>query len=151
MVLGRDEDASDCDERQHVALRLSAEVRNSSDVVNNVGSLQIRVQCVDGVVESFWLMVKLAAERAHPVDVKLSVAHVKGVGVVEFAEVLPFDKPVQDAVHGDFGLELLAGAPQTLHHCILLFLQIRSVSHLLSELGGGQILEAPAGSAVAEA
>ena len=151
VVLGRDEDASYSNQRQHIALCLSTEVWNGSDVVNNVRSLQIGVQCVDGVVEGFRLMVELAAQRAHPVDVKLSVAHVKGLWVVELAEVLAFDESVEDAVHWDFSLEVLVRTSQALDNCVLLLLQICSIAHLLSKLGGGQVLEAAADCAVTKA
>ena len=52
-------------------------------MVNNVRSLQIGVQSVHCVMESFWLVVKFTTESAHPVDIKLSVAHVKGMRVVK--------------------------------------------------------------------
>ena len=119
--------------------------------MNNVRSLQIGVQCVDGVVEGFRLMVELAAQRAHPVDVKLSVAHVKGLRVVELAEVLAFDESVEDAVHWDLSLEVLVRTSKALDNRVLLLLQICSIAHLLSKLGGGQILEAAADCTVTEA
>ena len=63
-------------------------------MVNNVRSLQIGVQSVHCVMESFWLVVKFTTESAHPVDIKFPVAHVKGMRVVEFAKVLPFNESV---------------------------------------------------------
>ena len=60
VIFSGDEDAGDCNQSEYVALGLSTKVWNSSDVVNDVRSLQVGVQCVDGMMESLWLMVKFA-------------------------------------------------------------------------------------------
>ena len=119
-------------------------------MVNDVGPLQIGVQRVYSMMEGFWLMVELAAQSAHPVDVELSVAHVKGLWVVKLAEVLTFNKSVEDAIHWYFCLEALVRAPKALNNRVLLFLKIGTVSLPLGKLGGGQVLEGTTYCAVTE-
>ena len=55
------------------------------------------------------MVLQLATEIAHPVDVELSCAHIEGSGVEPLAKGLSLSETVEDAVHRHLRLEFLIG------------------------------------------
>ena len=74
VVLGRDKDACGRDQGHNVAFGLPAEVRNSLEVLADIRDLHVRVKSRHTVVESLVLVLELAAQVAHPVDVEFACA-----------------------------------------------------------------------------
>jgi hypothetical protein len=87
------------------------EVRNRLYVLYDVCPLQVSIERVYSVMESFWLVIKLTTKIAHPLDVVFSCPYVECVGVVQLAKALTFDKSVQNTVHRNFSLEFLTWTP----------------------------------------
>ena len=83
------------------------EVRNRLYVLYDVSPLQVSIERVYSVMESFWLVIKLTTQIAHPLDVVFSCPDVECMRVVQLAKTLTFDKSVQNPVHRNFSFELL--------------------------------------------
>ena len=100
-------------------------------------------------MERFLVMLQLATEVAHPVDVGLSVAHIEGSWVVPLAKFLILSETVKNAVHGHLSLEFLVGCSDTLHYVlsVLLLLSVAIPGRLLN---GSLILESATGRAIAQ-
>ena len=70
------------------------------------------------MVEGFLVVLQLATEVAHPVDVELSRAHIEGSGVEPLAKGLSLRKTVENAVHRHLCLEFLIGRSNTFHYVL---------------------------------
>ena len=66
------------------------------------------------MMECLLVVLQLSAQVSHPIDVELPGADIECLGVEALAERLVFNEAVEDAVHGDFGLEMLVGGAHSL-------------------------------------
>lgn len=124
VVLCANKDACSGDQSHDLVISLVAEVADTDNVLLNIGHLKISVEDVDTVMESFSVVLQLAAEISHPVDEELTSTHVKGARVVAFAKRLAGYEAVEDLVHRHLRLELLIARSHAKHEefaqCLLI-------------------------------
>ena len=100
------------------------------------------------MVEGLLVVLELATEISHPVNVELSCSHVERPRVEPLAEALSFGQAVKDAVHGHLSFILLVSCSDTGHE--ILTKRSITVAVPCSLLKRSLILEGTAARAIAQ-
>lgn len=113
----------------------------------NVSHLQVGVECRYAVMEGLRVVLQLTAQVAHPVDVELACAYVESPWVEALTEGLGLNEAVEDAIHGDLGLEHLIARSYAFHQVLAQRALLAALS--VGLLNGSLILEGAASFTVA--